>query len=103
MTGEIPIVCDLGRLDPRQRAREQELLAWFKRSVRRVDESARGYRYFIDADPTTLAAAGELMALERLCCPFLEWTLGVSSGEHACVEIAGREGIKAFLAAEFGS
>ena len=103
MTGDPPIACDLGRLDPRQRAREQELLAWFKRSVRRVQESERGYRYFVDADPTTLAAAGELMALERLCCPFLVWTLGVSSAEQACVEVSGREGIKAFLAGEFGS
>jgi hypothetical protein len=99
---EIPIPCDLSRLAPRQREREQELLARFKREVRGLEESEHGWKYSVAAEPETLAAVGELLALERLCCPFLELRLEVSNAALACVHVFGRPGTKPFVAAEFG-
>jgi hypothetical protein len=65
-----PIACDLGALSSAQRAREQALLAEFRRVFRDAQETDQGYRVVIPDDPLMLSRLGELVALERLCCPF---------------------------------
>jgi protein-tyrosine-phosphatase len=98
---DLPFACDLTRLSAVQREREKALLAQFRTLAHRAEESETGWRFFVPATPEVLAAVGELLALERLCCPFLRFALEVGPGELAAVHIHGREGAKAFVAAEF--
>lgn len=101
MTGDAPFACDLSRLSVDQRAREKALLKDFKRLCERHEETEPGWRFYVRADPEVLTMIGEFLALERLCCPFLEFQLQVSSAQLATVHIFGREGAKAVIAAEF--
>lgn len=60
-----------------------------------------GYAVRYPAD--ALLAAG-FVALERRCCPFFRFELGVEpDGGPPWLSIAGPEGAKAFLAAELGT
>jgi protein-tyrosine-phosphatase len=96
----VPFACDLTRLSALQREREKSLLAQFRALALRAEESETGWRFFVPATQEALGAVGELLALERLCCPFLRFALEVGPGELAAVHIHGHEGVKAFVAAE---
>jgi hypothetical protein len=97
----LPLACDLSRLTPVERRREQELLAWFRGQPRRAEETERGWRFHLEPRPDLLAALGELLALERLCCPFLEFQLEVGAAELASLHICGAAGsdVRAVIAA----
>jgi hypothetical protein len=101
MPSDAPFACDLSRLSAAQRVREKVLLAEFKTLCERREETELGFRFFVRADPEVLTAMGEFLALERLCCPFLEFHLEVSSKSLAALHIFGREGAKPIIAAEF--
>jgi hypothetical protein len=100
---EHPFASDLSRLSPAQREREKALLEWLKRATVEARESESGWRFFLPVTEDSLAAACELLAYERLCCPFLEFHLEVSARELAAVHVFGGEGAKPFIAAEFKS
>jgi hypothetical protein len=100
-TPEPAFACDLSQLSAEQRAREKALLAHFKTLVTAITESADGYRFRVPASQEALRDVGELLALERLCCPFLEFALEVSAAPEAAIHIFGRDGAKPIIAAEF--
>ena len=76
----LPIACNLDALSPQQRRREQELLASFRSARLSVREIGNGYRFDLSGEPALLARVGEFVALERLCCPFLDFVLEARSG-----------------------
>jgi hypothetical protein len=48
-------------------------------------------------------AVAEFVALERLCCPFLTFTLDVAPDQGPLIlRLTGADGVKAFIAAELG-
>lgn len=99
---EPPVACDLGRLDDGDRRRERELLAWFRAAQLSARREVGAVRYALTADARTLAAVGELLGYERLCCPFLEFRLEVGRGKRARLTIAGGEAALDLVLAEFG-
>ena len=99
----IPIACDLGALTPEQRRREAELLAEFKGLGIPGVETPSGYAFTLVADAASLVRLGELLALERLCCPFLAFDLSLPPGGAALtLHIHGGHGAKAFVRDTFG-
>src|SRR5262245_8150063 len=72
---EIPIACVLSALTEAQREREHVLLEEHLTSVREVKERDDGYSFRYDPDPTLFGRMAELVALEHLCCPFLDLQL----------------------------
>ena len=98
-----PIVCNLGALSPQQRTREQELLAEFRSSRPKAQPIEHGYRFEVPSDPASLARLGEFLGLERLCCPFLNFSVGVRSGGGAVtLDVYGDEpDAQAFLRETF--
>ena len=97
-----PIACDFGALSSAQRTREQALLAEFRRKFRDAQETDQGYRVVIPDDPLVLSRLGELVALERLCCPFLAFDLSIPAERgRVTLHIYGRPGTKSFLRSEF--
>jgi hypothetical protein len=93
-----PISCDLSKLDDAARQREQQLLAEFVGMARRaeIEETESGFRFATPTDPQTLARLGEFIALERLCCPFLDFSLEVSQ-RGAMLHVHGPAAAKAFI------
>jgi len=50
-----------------------------------------------------LTKAAEFISLERLCCPFLRFSLEVEpEGGPIWLRLTGREGVKAFIREEVG-
>jgi hypothetical protein len=98
---QIPIACNLSRLNEIQRRREQELLWKFRAHWVREAETDDGVWVSIPADPDELAELGELLGLERLCCPFLKFQLEVTQEERCRLYIAGPPGAKDFVLMEF--
>ena len=76
----VPIACNLGALTSEQRTREQELLAELRSAHPKAQPMEHGYRFEVSSDPVDLARLGEFLGLERLCCPFLNFSLVVGSG-----------------------
>lgn len=99
--GEVPIVCDLASLNGDQRRRERDLLERFRKTSVKESETAEGVWFSVPAQPEALASLGELLALERLCCPFLSFHLEVTRNETCRLLISGPPGAKALVLAEF--
>jgi hypothetical protein len=95
------IACNLSRLNGDQRKREQDLLGKFRKRWTREDETDDGVWFSGAADPEELADLGELLGLERLCCPFLTFRLEVTREESCRLYISGSPGAKAVILAEF--
>lgn len=98
---EIPIACDLSRLNESQRRREQELLRKLRGQWVREAETDDGVWLSMPADIAELAELGELLGLERLCCPFLKFQLEVTREERCRLYIAGPPGARDFVLMEF--
>ena len=100
MSGPIvpPVACDIGALSSAQRTREQALLAEFRPIFRDAQETDQGYRVVIPDDPLVLSRLGELVALERLCWPFLAFDLSIPAERGlVSLHVHGRPGTKSFL------
>jgi hypothetical protein len=96
MTDEIPIACCLSNEE--LRTREATLLAQFKSALVTTEELADGYLFRIPGDKKWLAAAAELIAAERECCPFLRFELIAEPGMGpVTVRMTGPPGTKLFL------
>ena len=99
-----PVACDLGALSPEERAREQTLLTELQAVLREPHETEMGFRFLVSHDPLLLGRLGELLALERLCCPFLSFDLAVPAGrEPVTLDIHGEADAKAFIRSAFGA
>ena len=98
MPGEsLPIVCNLDALSAAERTTRAALAAFVRANTVRVVERDAGFFVHLRPDAEVLQRAEELIALERRCCGFMAMTLW---RDDAVLEITGREGTKAFVAAE---
>ena len=97
----IPIACDLTKLTAADRAREAELLDRFRLIFSSPTMSDEGWEMEISDDESVLAELRELIRLERLCCPFLDFHLSIEPGRPARLRIGGPEGAREFIATTF--
>jgi hypothetical protein len=102
VTDETPsIACRLDLLSTTERRREQELLGLARQRLGAARETAAGYRFAVP--PDWLGEAGELLGLERRCCPFLAFTLEIAADQgEVTLHIHGGAGVKTFVAQTFG-
>lgn len=88
--------------DEEFRAREATLLAQFKSAVIATDEIPDGYAFELPGDDEWMALAGELIAAERKCCPFLTFELIAKPNKGPLVlRATGPAGTKDFLRSTF--
>jgi len=91
-----PIVCRLS--DPEFREREATLLAAFRCAVTAIVELPEGYAFQVNGDENSLLLAAQLMAAERVCCPFLTFELTAQPNlGPVIVRVTGPGGTKEFL------
>lgn len=93
-----PIACDMSVLSPAQRekhlATSRELFA----RVRAIEEVADGYEFRFDDEANVIEKVAEFVAIEKLCCPFLNFAITVEAeGGPVALRLTGREGVKAFV------
>ena len=95
-----PIACDMSVLSPAQReshlATSRELFS----ALKEIRELSNGYEFRVDG-PYVIVQAAEFISLEKLCCPFLNFSLEVEAENGPVwVKLTGREGVKAFVREE---
>ncbi|MGH9369453.1 MAG: hypothetical protein ACRD3M_17500 [Thermoanaerobaculia bacterium] len=103
MGPDAPLVCRLDALGPRDRERHAELSRQLRSRICSLEELPRGFAFrFPEEDPGLAESLVEWVALDRRCCPFLEFELLLGRKcEPVILRLTGREGTKEFLAAEF--
>jgi hypothetical protein len=99
MKNEKAFVCNIGVMTPAQKVRYRELIGVLKESTLRVDDLQNGYR--LNLPDNLWMQAAEFITLERLCCPFLTFTLGLHEN-LVHLDLTGEEGVRAFLQHELG-
>ncbi|OYW09046.1 MAG: hypothetical protein B7X34_07485 [Acidobacteriia bacterium 12-62-4] len=74
-----------------------------KDAVRRQRELATDSAWELDGTAVSLAGVAEWMSMERRCCLFLTLQVEASGyGPDFASNLIGPEGVKAFLASQFG-
>ena len=92
------IACNMTAIDPEHRAYHSELTSSLFAAALEVQELSYGYAIRLPTEPDVLIHAAEFIANERLCCPFLHFTLEVSPGSGAFwLQLKGGQGVKQFL------
>ncbi len=96
-----PIACDMSVLSPAQRethlATSRELFS----KLRAIKEVADGYEFWLGDETDAILKVAEFVMLEKLCCPFLNFTILVEAeGGPVTLRLTGREGVKAFVREE---
>lgn len=96
-----PIACDMSAIEPGRRAQHAATGEQLFRAASEIRELPDGYAFRLPNDSDTLVRAAEFVSLERLCCPFLGFTLVVEpEGGHVWLRLTGREGVKEFIREE---
>ena len=98
-TSAVAIVCDLDALTAAEREQQQQVTRVLGAVLEEVSEHADGYALRYPVDASTLGAAAALIALERRCCPFIDFELAVrASGRSFWLRLSGPAGTKGVLA-----
>jgi hypothetical protein len=95
--------CNMNAMTAEQRKQHEVVVTnLLKDAASKRIELADGYTWRYD-DPGLLSEVAEFVNLERLCCPFFTFTIGLEpDGGPLTLNITGAAGIKAFIVAEFG-
>ncbi|MCQ3937377.1 MAG: hypothetical protein DPW18_10060 [Chloroflexi bacterium] len=102
MKPSLPIVCNMNVFTPEQRDAHLQRTNQLFAKVASVAAQENGYRFALPYEAESLIELGKFIANERLCCPFLEFSLTVKPGEEpVLLSLSGPEGTREFLRAEF--
>jgi hypothetical protein len=97
------LACNMKAISATERVRYNALMKKIKSAVREQRELADGYAWGLNGSVATMPEVAEWMAMERRCCPFLTLQLeATGEGKDYVVKLSGPDGVKAFLASEFG-
>lgn len=101
---EVIIACNPNPIPPEQRERWLEVAAHVYGAVQEVQELPDGYAFRLPSSPEMLPIVAEDLNIERLCCPFLRFTLDIEpNGGPYWLRFTGGEGVKEFLRMSFES
>ena len=95
-----PIACNMSVLSPAQRETHITTSRHLFSSLKQIRELSNGYEFRLDGSNVIVQAA-EFISLEKLCCPFLNFSLEVEAENGSVwLKLSGREGVKAFVREE---
>jgi hypothetical protein len=70
--------------------------------IQSIQEVENGYEFLFPNETDFISKIAEFISNERLCCPFLQFTLKVdSNSEPVSLSLTGPVGTQEFLRAEF--
>jgi hypothetical protein len=92
----------MGVFTPTQREAHIQTTNELIQEVQSVQEVENGYEFLFPNKTEFISKIAEFIANERLCCPFLEFTLNVGlHGEPISFSLNGPIGTQEFLRTEF--
>jgi hypothetical protein len=102
MNSNAPLVCNMGVFTPTQRESHIQKTTELIRAVQNVHKVENGYELTFPNETEFISRIAEFISNERLCCPFLNFTLNiVSNREPVSLSLTGPLGTQEFLRAEF--
>ena len=102
MNTDTPLVCNMGVFTPAQRESHIQTTTELVQSVQAFQEVANGYEFAFPNESELITKIAEFISNERLCCPFLNFSLNVfSTSEPVYLTLTGPIGTQEFLRAEF--
>ena len=102
MSLDTPLVCNMGIFTPAQRESHIQTTTELIQAVQNVQEVENGYKFTFPNETGFISKIAEFISNERLCCPFLKFTLNiVSNTEPVSLSLTGPLGTQEFLRAEF--
>ena len=92
------MACNMLALSPEQLERYETVRRGLEKEIQQVKELPNGYAFRYPSETDVYLRVAEFVTLERLCCPFLTFTVSLGQGRGPLwMRITGREGVKAFL------
>lgn len=102
MNSDTFLSCNMGVFTPAQHEAHGLNTMQLVQAIQSVQEVENGYEFTFPNDAETISKIAEFISNERLCCPFLKFTLNVfSNGEPISLLLSGPTGTQEFLRAEF--
>jgi hypothetical protein len=103
MNLDTPLVCNMGVFTPNQRESHIRTTTELIQAVQSVQGVENGYELKFPNETEFISKIAEFISNERLCCPFLRFTLNIiSNDEPVSLLLTGPMGTQEFLRAEFG-
>lgn len=102
MNTDAPLVCNMGVFTPAQRESHIQSTKELIQAVQSVQEVENGYEFKFPNENKLISRIAEFISNERLCCPFLKFTLNaLPNNEPISLSLTGPMGTQEFLRAEF--
>lgn len=105
MLSDVIIACDVSAVSPdKQEYWVKEIVPKLYMAVQEIQELPDGYALRLPTDPDILMLVAEDLNIERLCCPFVRYTLEIEPNKGPFwLKMTGGEGVKEFLKLAFES
>ena len=102
MNSEPALVCNMNVFSPAQRESHIHSTTQLVHAIQHVKEVEHGYEFTFPKQMELIVGLAEFIVNERLCCPFLNFTLHVpANSEMLSLALTGPLGTREFLQAEF--
>jgi hypothetical protein len=102
MNPDYPLLCNMDVFTSDQREFHIQTTTELVQAVQKVQEVENGYEFTFPNETQLISRIAEFISNERLCCPFLKFTLNiVSNREPVSLSLTGPLGTQEFLRAEF--
>ncbi|HEX7736456.1 MAG TPA: hypothetical protein VF458_16505 [Ktedonobacteraceae bacterium] len=99
---EVAIACNPDAIPAEMRDQWIENSKRLYAAVQEIQDMPAGYRFRLLPDSTMLLKVAEYIANERLCCPFLHFTVEVEANEGPFwLCLTGCEGVKEYIRSIF--
>ena len=97
------IACDPNALAPDQQEYwVKEIVPKLYSAVQEIQELPNGWAWRLPSTPEILLLVAEDLNMERLCCPFVHYTLEIEPNQGPFwLRMTGSEGVKGFLRMAF--
>lgn len=96
-----PLVCNMDVFTPAERESHIQNTLQLYQTVQDIRAAENGYE-FLFPYTTQLSKLAEFISKEKMCCPFLEFTLKIEPNEKpVSLTLTGPEGTREFLREEF--
>jgi hypothetical protein len=102
MNNNLTLTCNMNVFTPAERDAHFQVMHGLTQKIESVRQIDNGYEFGLPNQTEIITRIAQFIAKERLCCPFLDFTLTVQSNNGpVSLRLTGPAGIHEYLRAEF--